>query len=244
MLMSYAGERRPNSAAGSLKTLEIPLPTDSMNRDQVFDMHRLLGTKGAIFRDRDAFLPDSRERPARSGSARRYLGLLRRQPAIDDEPGPGHESGIVGGEKDDALGDVVGDAEPADRVPRQSEPTRRVDIVGAEVAGAADKGLVAHIGLDHARVDRVDPHPIALAGEFECGRFGEQRDTTLGQRIKRVVLRADEPGDRGEIDDGASVRALPGALAQGRQRELGAEKDAGQVDSAEPMPFLEARLLD
>src|SRR3984893_13682803 len=93
-------------------------------------------------------------------------------------------------------------------------------------------------------MDRVDPHPIALAGEFEGRRFGEQRDATLGQRIERVVLRADEPGNRGEVDDGAAMRSLPGALAQSRQRMLGAEEHPGQVDRTEPMPFLEARLLD
>src|SRR6266446_725613 len=224
MPISQAGLGEPNSIAGSLKTPEIPLPTDSINRDQVFDTHRFLGTKGAIFRDHDAFLPDSRERPSRSGSAGPRLGLLRRQPAVDDEAGAGHEGGIVGGEKDDAFGDVVGYAEPADRVVRQGEPARRLDIVGAEIAGAADEGLVAHIGLDYPRMDRVDPHPIALAGEFEGRRFGEQRDTALGQRIERVVLRADEPGNRGEVDDGAAMRALPGALAQRRQSVLGAEE--------------------
>jgi hypothetical protein len=44
---------------------------------------------------------------------------------------PSHEGGIVGGEKDDALGDVVGHAEPADRVGGQGKPTRRVDIVAS-----------------------------------------------------------------------------------------------------------------
>jgi hypothetical protein len=36
--------------------------------------------------------------------------------------------------KNDALGDVIGHAEPADRVRLQGEPTRRIDIVGAEIA--------------------------------------------------------------------------------------------------------------
>ena len=45
---------------------------------------------------------------------------LRRRPAIDDEPGADHKAGIVGSEKDDALGDVIGHAEPADRVPERA----------------------------------------------------------------------------------------------------------------------------
>jgi hypothetical protein len=93
-------------------------------------------------------------------------------------------------------------------------------------------------------MDRVDPHPVTLAGEFEGRRFGKQCHPALGQRIERIELRADEPGNRGQIDDGAAVRALPGAIAQCRQSALGPEKYPGQVDGAEPLPFFEARLLD
>ena len=38
--------------------------------------------------------------------------------------------------------------------------------------------------------------------------------------------------------------ALPRPLAQCRQSVLGAEENAGQIDGAKPVPFLEARLLD
>src|SRR5208283_4306427 len=48
------------------------------------------------------------------------------------EPSAGHKARIVGGEKDDALGDVVGNAEPADRVPRHCLLTHRIDIVATE----------------------------------------------------------------------------------------------------------------
>jgi hypothetical protein len=85
------------------------------------------------------FLPDGKEMPTGSASARQHLALLRRQPAIDDEPGPGHEGGIVGGEKDNAFGDVVGRAEPADRVARRREPARRVGIVGPRLRARLTK---------------------------------------------------------------------------------------------------------
>ena len=71
-----------------------------------------------------------------------FLGLLRCRAAVNDETGAGHKPGIVGGEKDDALGDVVGDAEPANRVPRHDLLTHRINVVGAEIARAADKGLL------------------------------------------------------------------------------------------------------
>ena len=56
------------------------------------------------------------------------------RPGVDHNPGAGHKAGIIRGEKDDALGDVIGRAEPADRVDRQGELTHRLDIVAAEVA--------------------------------------------------------------------------------------------------------------
>jgi hypothetical protein len=62
--------------------------------------------------------------------------LLRRRAAVDYEPGAGHKAGVVGGEKDDALGDVVGRAEPADRVPRHGLLAYCIDIVAAEIARA------------------------------------------------------------------------------------------------------------
>jgi len=91
---------------------------------------------------------------------------------------------------------------------------------------------------------QVDPDLVALAGEFERGGFGEEGDAALGQGIERVLRRPDEPGDRGQVDDGAAVRAEASRIAQGRQRELGAEKDAGQIDRAQALPFIEARPLD
>lgn len=49
---------------------------------------------------------------------------MRGRTAMDDKTGGGHKAGIVGGEKNDALGDVVGHAEPANRVPRPSSQAR------------------------------------------------------------------------------------------------------------------------
>src|ERR1700730_982049 len=145
MQVSQTTGPRPNSSAASL-----PTPINSAAGRTAKIVSKLLiflyswVLEGRFSGGKTRFLPDGREMPTGSASARPHLRLLRRQPAIDDKPGPGHESGIVGGEKDDALGDVVGHAEPADRVPRQGEPARRLDIVGAEVTGAADKGLGPH----------------------------------------------------------------------------------------------------
>jgi hypothetical protein len=61
------------------------------------------------------------------------------------------KAGIVGGDKDDALGDVVGHAEAADRMPQYRHLTCCFNIVSADIARPADKGLLAHIDLDQTR---------------------------------------------------------------------------------------------
>src|SRR6266446_8996007 len=142
MPVSQTTGLRPNSSAASL-----PTPINSAagrTAKIVFKLLILLYSwvlGGRFSGGKTRFLPHSRDMRWGPGRPDRAAGLLGGQPAVDHEPGAGHEGGVVGSEKDDALGDVVGYAEPADRVVRQGELTRRLDIVGAEIAGAADKGL-------------------------------------------------------------------------------------------------------
>src|SRR5205085_1819640 len=164
--------------------------------------------------------PPPSSKPATAANPTRCSGRsLRRDPAVDDEAGAGHEGGVVRSEKDDALSDVGDRAHAADRDACQRLLARRLEVVGAEIAGPHRQHLVAHVGLGRARVHRVDADAVALAGEFERRRFGEQGDPALGHRIERVAGRADEPRYRGQIDDRAAVGALLCALAQCRQRE-------------------------
>jgi hypothetical protein len=86
--------------------------------------------------------------------------------------------------------------------------------------------LTAHIGLGNAGMDQIDADAVALAREFERRRFGEQRDPALCHRIKRIARRADDPGNRRQIDDGAAVWAALRAVAQCWQSELGAAASA------------------
>src|SRR5580704_16832264 len=79
-------------------------------------------------------------------------GLLRGDAAVDDEPRAGHEGRVVRGEEHDALGDIVGCAHAADRQSLDDLATRRLDVVGAEIARPRDQHLVAHIGVDCAGV--------------------------------------------------------------------------------------------
>src|SRR5207302_8759564 len=61
---------------------------------------------------------------------------------------------------------------------------------------------------------------------------------------ERVLRRADEPGGRSEVDDDTALRACRRGLTQSRQRQLCAEKNAGQIDGAQAVPFLERRRFD
>jgi hypothetical protein len=93
------------------------------------------------------------------------------------------------GEKDDALGDVLRHTEPADRVPRHGLLTHRIDIVAAEIARPADKGLLAHVGLDQTRVDRVDHVESITPAFIQYGEVPSGARTMLAS----VLLKADRP---------------------------------------------------
>ena len=119
MLISQARNGRPNSAAN-------PLPTRQNSAagglGQIVSKLLILiyswVLEGRFSGGKIRFVPHSRDMRWCPGRPDRASGLLGRQPAVDHEAGAGHEGGIVGGEKDDAFGDVVGRAEPADRVRR------------------------------------------------------------------------------------------------------------------------------
>ncbi len=106
---------------------------------------------------------------------------------------PGHETGIVGRQEHDALGDVLGDAEPADRVQGERGLARRlsVSLVPSALARIAKVCWPMSVSMT-AGMDRVHAHLVALAAELERRRLGEQRHAALGQRIERIELRADE----------------------------------------------------
>src|SRR5215470_14500479 len=108
-----------------------------------------------------------------SSASRRLLkaGLLRGQAAVYNEPCAGHKAGVIRGEKNNALGDVVGHAEPANWVGRQCDLSRGIDIVGSDISSTTDKSLFAHVGLNDTRMDRIHPDAVALASELERRRF-------------------------------------------------------------------------
>src|ERR1700730_10189854 len=168
MPISQARGGRPNSAAVSLPT---PINSAAGGLGQIVPKLLILlyswVLEGRFSGVKTRFLPHSRDMrwgPRRTGSRR---GLLRGDAAVDDEAGPGHEAGIVRGEKDDALGDVGHRPHAADRQPGQRLAARLLDVVGAEIARPHDEHLIAHLGLGRARMDRVDANSIAFARELQ-----------------------------------------------------------------------------
>ncbi len=156
MPISQTRGLRPNSSAVSL-----PTPINSAAGRTAKLVSKLLillvswVLEGLFSGATTRFLPDSGDMRG-PGRPDRAAGLLRGDAAVDDESGPGHEAGIVRGEKDDALGDVGHRPHAADRQAGQCLSARLVDVVGAEIACPHDEHLIAHLGLGRAEVDRVD----------------------------------------------------------------------------------------
>ena len=127
---------------------------------------------------------------------------------------------------------------------RQCDLSRCVNIVSANIAGATDEGLIAHIGLNGTRVDRVNADTVALASELERGLFGKQDNPPFRHRIERVKLRAHKAGNRSEIHDSAPTRARLAAFPRRSHREFRPEKNAGEVYGTEAVPFIQACLFN
>src|ERR1700737_4188842 len=87
MPISQTTGLRPNSSAASLPT---PINSAAGGLGQIVSKLLILlyswALEGRFSRVKTRFLPDGREMPMGPTSARRHLGLLRRQSAIDDEP--------------------------------------------------------------------------------------------------------------------------------------------------------------
>src|SRR6202023_3119676 len=102
MLISQAGGGRPNSAAIPLPT---PINSAAGGLGQIVSKLLILlyswVLEGRFSGVKTRFLHHSRDMRWGRGRPDRAAGLLRGDPAVDDEAGAGHEAGIVRGEKDD-----------------------------------------------------------------------------------------------------------------------------------------------
>src|SRR6202022_943409 len=119
---------RPNSAANSL-----PTPQNSAAGGFgkiVFKLLILLYSwvlEGRFSGVTTRFVPHSRDMRWGARRTGQHLGSLRGKAAGEDGAGAGNKAGIVGGEKDDAVGDVAHRPHAADRQPSQCLPARLLD---------------------------------------------------------------------------------------------------------------------
>ena len=78
--------------------------------------------------------------------------------------------------------------------------------LGLRLAGDSHE-TVDHRRPGEGRADGVDAH--ALGRVFGGRRAGQTDDAVLGGGIDRELRRADQPGDRGDVDDGAAPGRSP-----------------------------------
>ena len=92
------------------------------------------------------------------------------------------------------------------------------------------RGHLEHVGVDRPGRHRVDPHLVArrLLGQ----RLGEADHARLGGRVDGGQLRADAPGLRGHVHDGAAA-----PLVHARQHGVGHGQHAAQVHRDHAVPL-------
>jgi hypothetical protein len=100
-----------------------------------------------------------------------------------------------------------------------------------------------HIGVDDAGMHRIAADVVAQLRRFDRAGLGIQAHAALAHAVQRAVGRADQPGDRRQVDDRGAGRA-PGALLHGQERVLGAQHHALQIDIEERRDLVDRGVLD
>src|ERR1700746_1615595 len=170
---------------------------------------------------------------ARSGCERRLnYSSQHGHAAVHEQQGAGDVGGIVGGQKQDRGGDLLGPA-------RALQPG---DLGGPGVVlldGLAGSGDAALMGRreEWARADGV--HTNALRRVVGGERPRQARDRGLGGVVLQVAATCDDGTHGGDVDDRAALVA-----AHQRNRRLGTQDVAHQVDVEDLFPARRARLVD
>src|SRR5712672_1063890 len=156
----------------------------------------------------------------------------RSHTAVHEQQSAGDVGGIVGGQKQDRGGDLFG-------------PTRALQhgaLCGLGVvlldglAGRCDAALMER-REDRARADGVHTNAVrrVVGGE----RPRQARDRGLGGVVLQIAAACDDGTYGGDVNDGAALVA-----AHQRNRRLGTEDVAHQVDAEDLVPARRARLVD
>src|SRR6516165_124266 len=167
-----------------------------------------------------------------TASAPTEYSSQRSHTAVHEQQGAGDVRGIVGGQKQDRGGDLLGPARAL-----QHGALRGLGVV--LLNGLASRGDAALMERreDRARADGV--HTNALRRVVGGERPRQARDRCLGGVVSQVAAACYDGTHGGDVNDGAALVA-----AHQRNRRLGTEDVAHQVDVEDLLPARRARLVD
>src|SRR5712691_5264250 len=157
----------------------------------------------------------------------RPRALLGDKTTVNDQLCPGHKGGLIRGEIQGAVGDVLRGAEPPQGNGAQTP-----------LHGHLRVGMAAlqHGGIDGTGMDGITPDLIF--GVLDGGDFGKDAHGTF----RGVVGRS---ANRNDARNGGDVDNRPAAsLTHGWDGILGAEKDPGAVDRHDLVPHLSGGLFN
>src|SRR6266851_5651683 len=125
--------------------------------------------------------------------------LAAGDPAVNDQLGAGDVARRVGGEEEDAVGDVLRLADPPERraaAPVFLDVDRRVAPAGGDIRS----DLAPDRRVDDAGVHRVDPDAVLPGGALHRDRLCEEPHPALGRAVPGQRRRAAQLDDRGRHD--------------------------------------------
>src|SRR4051794_1094212 len=156
----------------------------------------------------------------------------RRHTTVHEQQGAGDVGGILGGQKQDRGGDLLGPA----RALQHGALCGPGIVLLDGLAGSCEAALMEW-REDRARADGV--HTNALRRVVGGERPRQARDRGLGRVVLQVAAACDDGTYGGDVNDGAALVA-----AHQRNRRLGTEDVAHQIDAEDLVPARRARLVD
>src|SRR5207237_5199444 len=156
----------------------------------------------------------------------------RSHTAVHEEQGAGDVGGIVGGQKQDRGGDLLGPA----RALQHGALCGLGVILLDGLAGRCDAALMER-REDRARSDGV--HTYAVRRVVGGKRPRQAGDRGLGGVVLQIAAACDDGTYGGDVNDGTALVA-----AHQRNRRLGTKDIAHQVDVEDLVPARCARLVD
>src|SRR5215813_12769474 len=175
--------------------------------------------------------PSSRPIPLPFFVTRKARRSHRGVAAVDEQQRARHVGGVVGSEKQDAGGNLVG---------RTVTPEQRAlgCVIPVLLERPADRliALLVKGRVDRPRADRI--HPDAVRSVIRRHPSGQSGDRRFGGVVLRGLANARHRPHRGDVDDAAA----PG-LPEERNRRLRGKRVSLEIDAEDLVPALGASLF-